>query len=49
MLYKLDHNTEEATKNISCAKGEGGVDSSRNFAQDARISMIRKGQIGLKL
>ena len=30
MLYefKLDHNAMEATKNISCEKGEGPVDHS---------------------
>ena len=51
MLYdsKLSHKAADATKNISCAKGEGAATRfSRNFIQVAKISMISKGQIGLK-
>ena len=43
--------TPEATKNI-CVKGtddENIVNSSRNFAQFARHSMIRQGQVGIKI
>ena len=50
MLYefKLCYDSAEATKNISCTKGEGIVDHSTvtrwfiNFGQVARTTMIRQ-------
>ena len=51
--FKVGHNTEEATKNICCAKGEGGVDHSNQMVQEIfqgqqKNSTIRLGQLGLK-
>ena len=50
--FKLGYYTTEATKNICCVTDEGSLDhstdGSKYFAQVARISTIRQGQIGLK-
>ena len=58
MLYEFgaDHNTVEATKNISCAKGEDAVDYNtvirwlkKFHFSGCKNSMIGQGQVSLKL
>ena len=50
--FEKDYNVTRATKNFSCAEGDGSIDNSkatRCFFWFARTVTIKQGQVGLLL